>query len=426
MRIAVEEPVAEDHRHPGLGDEVRELAPLLERPLVRMDVDDLRALEPFEREHPRARVAPEHARDVDVRVAGEVAVECGGVPRLETVIQLVTDRPRELVHELARVDEIERTDAFLRDPRSLVEQREIRLDLSRRARALHLHRDLPSVREGRAVDLADRRGRDRLLVELGKQLVEAEAEVLLDDLLDLVERERTDVVLQSAQLRDDVRRQDVRSRRQELAELHERRTELVQHLAQVLAALRRLAVNVHPRAAPREEVGQPVGVEPVAEAVADRDLRDLRETAEVAGRGLDHGLSVARSRGFSWPASGNGPRAVLDQPHPVLELCHAKLQLVPLVARHDAELAEDAVQRRSRALTQAHRIAAPPRRCLVDPRADFLFRHAAALGERLRQLVHPLSRQSDDTDERERELLQGAACGADIRTHGLRSGVRLR
>ena len=34
MRVAVEEPVPEDHRHPRLGDQVRELAALLERPLL--------------------------------------------------------------------------------------------------------------------------------------------------------------------------------------------------------------------------------------------------------------------------------------------------------------------------------------------------------------------------------------------------------
>ena len=64
----------------------------------------------------------------------------------------------------------------------------------------------------------------------------------------------------------------------------------------MLAPLRRLAVDVDPRTAPWEEVGQSVGVEPVAEAVLDGDLRDLRQSAEVPLRGLSHGFSVALER----------------------------------------------------------------------------------------------------------------------------------
>src|SRR5947199_8097984 len=37
-----------------------------------------------------------------------------------------------------------------------------------------------------------------------------------------------------------------------------------------------------------------MGVEPVTEAVTNRDLRDLREPSEVPRRGLRHEISVAR------------------------------------------------------------------------------------------------------------------------------------
>ena len=97
--------------------------------------------------------------------------------------------------------------------------------------------------------LADRRGGDRLALELEEQPVERVAEVLLDHLLGLLERERPHVVLQPAQLGDDVRRHHVGAGREQLAELHERRPELVEHLAQVLPALRRLASRP-PRAVP--------------------------------------------------------------------------------------------------------------------------------------------------------------------------------
>src|SRR2546428_584613 len=79
----------------------------------------------------------------------------------EPVVELLPDRARELVDERPGVDEVERPDALLRDARGLVEEGEVGLDLARRARPLHLHRDAAAVRERRAVDLADRGGGER-------------------------------------------------------------------------------------------------------------------------------------------------------------------------------------------------------------------------------------------------------------------------
>ena len=110
---------------------------------------------------------------------------------------------------------------------------------------------------------------------------------------DGLERKRPHVVLQAPQLGDDVRRHDVRPRREQLAELDERRAELVEHLAEVLAAWRRLAVHLHrARSATRKEVRQLVLVEPVAEAVANCDLRDLGQPPEILCRRLRHRPSV--------------------------------------------------------------------------------------------------------------------------------------
>ena len=108
------------------------------------DVGELDALEELGRDHARARVAPEHLRDVDLVDPGEDVVELLGVARLDAVVELLPDRPRELVDEPARVDEVERADALLRDPRRLVEEREVGLDLPRRVRAA-----APSPRRGR-------------------------------------------------------------------------------------------------------------------------------------------------------------------------------------------------------------------------------------------------------------------------------------
>src|SRR5207253_8179738 len=123
------------------------------RPFGRVDVDDLHPVEPLERQHTAARIAPVDARDVHVRMPGEVAMERVGVSRLEPVVELVADRTGELVDELARVDEVESAHPFLRDACGLVEQREIRLDLTRSPRPLYLHGDVASVRKPGAMDL---------------------------------------------------------------------------------------------------------------------------------------------------------------------------------------------------------------------------------------------------------------------------------
>ena len=250
MRVAVEEAVPEDHRHPRLRHQVREPAPVLHRRHLEIKIGDLGALEELEREHARPRVAREDAWHLDVPVAGEVPVEGLCVLGLDPVVELLTKRTPELVDELLRVDEVERADAVLGDLRGLVEETEVGLDLPRRRRPLHLDRDPATVREHRRVHLADRGGGDRRLVELEEKPLDRLSELLLDHLPHLRERDGRHLVLELSELDDDVRRHDVGPRRQELAELDEGRPELVEHLPQALAPLGRRAVRLGKRLAP--------------------------------------------------------------------------------------------------------------------------------------------------------------------------------
>ena len=299
MRVGVEEAVLEDHLHPRLRDQVREPSPLLQGRDVVVEIDELDAVQELEGQHPRSRVVPVDLRHDDALRVGEVAAEGLCVARLELVVELLADRAGELVDKRLRVDEVEGADAFLDHARGLVEQREVGLDLARGVRALHLDRDLVAVRKHRAVHLADRGGGDRLLVEAEERLLEREPEVGLDHVADLRERERADIVLEAAELEDDVRRHDVGTGRQQLAELDERGAELVEHLAQVTAPLRpgrRLhrGIDLVTRR-PRQNVRELVPLEEVAEAMPDRDLRDLRQAADLAGtRTRRHSGSVPR------------------------------------------------------------------------------------------------------------------------------------
>ncbi len=102
MRVGVEEPVPEDHRHPGLGHDVGEPAPLLGRPALVVEVGELDALEPVEGQHAAARVAPVGPGNANVRMADEVPVELLGVSRLVSVVELLADRTGELVDERDR------------------------------------------------------------------------------------------------------------------------------------------------------------------------------------------------------------------------------------------------------------------------------------------------------------------------------------
>ncbi len=210
------------------------------------------------------------------------------VAALEPVVELLPDLPRELVDERTRVDEVERAHALLHELRRLVQEDEVGLDLTHRVRALHLDRDLAAVRKRRLVHLTDRRRRDRHRVEVEEEPLDRVPQLLLDHALRLLEGERAHIVLQRPQLGDQVGRDDVGPRGQELPELHERRPELLQHLAQVLTARRRRHRTDVRDPPSGNQVGEPVRLEEVAEAVAHHDLRDLGQAAERARRRLGH------------------------------------------------------------------------------------------------------------------------------------------
>ena len=122
MRVRVKEPVPEDHRHPGPGDPVGEVAALCLAQPEQVEVCELRSLEQLERQHAPARVRPIHTWDLDLRHAGEVAAKGLGIPGLGPVVELAADRARELVDDLLGIDEIERPNALLGKARRLEEE----------------------------------------------------------------------------------------------------------------------------------------------------------------------------------------------------------------------------------------------------------------------------------------------------------------
>ena len=93
----------------------------------------------------------------------------------------------------------------------------------------------------------------------------------------------------------------------------------------------------------------------------------------------------------------------------MLELRYAELEILDVLAEREPQLLEGAMHRRSRALAHADRVAAPARGQIASERPCLVAPEPAALGEIVREPVHPLGRQRDGSDRREHHLLGDVA-----------------
>ena len=95
---------------------------------------------------------------------------------------------------------------------------------------LHLDHDALPVLQHGAVHLADRPRGERLRLDRREDVLPRHAQLLLHHLDHLGLGERRDLILKRRQLRDALRRNQVRARGEDLAELGERRAELLERL----------------------------------------------------------------------------------------------------------------------------------------------------------------------------------------------------
>src|SRR5262245_17729721 len=102
---------------------------------------------------------------------------------------------------------------------------------------------------------------------------------------------------------------------------------------------------------------------------------------------------------------------LLQQPDPVLELGDAELEILVVVAGDEPELAEDRLERCAGLLPHAGRVAAPPRREILDQRLRLVALREATVGELLGQRVRALGGQRDGADGREDDALGELAPG---------------
>ena len=89
----------------------------------------------------------------------------------------------------------------------------------------------------------------------------------------------------------------------------------------------------------------------------------------------------------------------------MLHLGKPQLELLELVARHEPELGEDALEALARARREPRGVAAPADDRLLDQLANVVALHSAALGELARELVDALSCERDRAYREEAEPL---------------------
>ena len=223
-----------------------------------------RAVDELEHEQPRRREVAVEARHGEPRVRREHLAHALDVLGLLQEVELAPQRLGEVLHERRDVDGAAQRLALERLLGEELEQAEVARDLLARARPLHLDDDVIAVLERRAVHLPDRPGRERRRLDRLEDVLPRHLQLLLHHVDDLRLGQRRDVVLELRQLVDDVGRDEVRPRREDLAELRERRAELLERGAQPPRAIRgrRCGARVEPEA--RE------------------DARDVRRAAEQA------------------------------------------------------------------------------------------------------------------------------------------------
>ena len=304
MRVGVEEAVLEDH----LDDDADRLAGEAgSARAVGHRLLNLLAVEELLGEHLLGARVPVDRGEPDAWVAGEVPREAVGVVGLDDEVELARDRLVELLHERdGRVDAGLRHGALERG-REQVQDLEVAGDGIGHPGTLHLDDDVdPPVggREDGLVHLADRRGRERRLVDALVDVRDAGAEARLDDVLDRFESDPGDLVLELLQLEDERLGEDVLARGEDLAELDEGRAEVLEHEAHPLGArdvlLLVLAVDVlgggdvdavrrgrerrRGDARPGLAAAEADAGHDLAEAVADEDRRESRADGRDHGR----------------------------------------------------------------------------------------------------------------------------------------------
>ena len=263
----------------------------------------------------------------------EDAADGDQVLGLAAVVELVHQRPAELLQQVAEAVPAAEVGVRVEQVGDLGEHLHVLEHLVADAGPLDLDHDLAAVAERGPVHLPERGRGERAVVEGREDLGEPDAELGADDLLDLLERERLDLVLEPGQRLDVRRREQVDAGGHQLAELHEGRA----HRLEVVGEPGRgLGVALLERLVGEDGV-DPGGAHEIPPPVPGEEGRDLAVALQVTGPDLGcHGASRLAARGGVRPGRGRGGRLVyrsvirgspFSRPVPLME--QAPLRGVP-------------------------------------------------------------------------------------------------
>ena len=176
-------------------------------------------------------------RRIDFFGVVEVLAELLDAAGLADEVELGEDRVLELADDRGRRVELDLFDGRLEQAREIEEDIQIAADLLLDIRALYLDDHLDAVVGARSMGLSDTGCGERFLLEGRVGLVECAAQFVFDLLFDLVEAKGRHLVLEVLELLDELRRHDVRACREDLPELDEGRTEVLEHLSKARGCL---------------------------------------------------------------------------------------------------------------------------------------------------------------------------------------------
>jgi len=197
-------------------------------------VVDRRSLHPLQGENPAGRVLPVHLGNENPRVPGKVLAELAGVACLQVKIQLPVNGAGEFFHDPYRVDRLSFRDVTFQEFGDMEEDVNIGFQQTLDPGALDLDGHLLSAAQPSVVDLGNGSRCPGNLFKRGEDCLEPSSQLLLDNLPDLGEGERRDVVLELAKLHHELPGDQIGPGTQDLAELDKGGTQLFKSGPQAL------------------------------------------------------------------------------------------------------------------------------------------------------------------------------------------------
>ena len=229
---------------------------------------------------------PEHPRNLDQRIVGEVTRELVDVARFLGEIELALQRAAKLGHDLHRVVTARIRHLAVQQSGRMVEYAQIRTDHGLDAGAADFHHDRRTVLQPGPVHLRDGGCRDGDTIEARKHRFRLAADGRNQVGMQCFVAYCRYMTVQLLEFADPVRRKHIHPRRQQLAEFHEGRPQFLQR-----------AADTHRRVELRDFVGAlPVQHPPgafqrtayaqhahqIAPAVADHDRSDFVQSRQIA------------------------------------------------------------------------------------------------------------------------------------------------